>query len=485
MSEFEPVIGLEIHVQLNTKSKLFSSAANRFGDEPNKNISEVCTGQPGSLPVLNEEALYKAVQFGLAVDANIQKYCCFDRKSYFYPDSPRNYQITQFFKPIIIGGTIRADVDGVTKEFQIDRAHLEDDAGMLKHFTNFSGVDYNRAGDPLLEIVSKPCMHSAKEAVAYAMSIKAIMQYINASDCNMEEGQLRMDVNVSVKKRSETKFRNKVEIKNMNSFTFMEMAIEAEIERQIKLYTDNPNADIFSLIKPSTYRFDPQKKELILMRSKESAEDYRYFPEPDIPPIILKNEYIQKAKAALPELPKDRFNRYIQNYKLSEYNASLLINDKPLCDYFEQALTDCLNPIALCNWITVEFVGRLKEKGTTLLSLNITPSNITSLVNMIEKNIITGKIAKSIADEMILNPKKTPQEIANSNPNYKPISDVSAIEPLIDQVLKENPQSVADYKNGKAKAFGFLVGQIMKLTKGQATPQIVNDLLKKKLDKRD
>ena len=479
---WEIIIGLEIHVQLNTKSKLFSSAANRFGDEPNTNITEVCTGQPGSLPVLNKEAVYKAVQFGLAVGANIENYSRFDRKSYFYPDSPRNFQITQFEKPIITGGIVIADVEGKTKHFEIDRAHLEDDAGMLKHFSSFAGIDYNRAGVPLIEIVSKPVIHSAKEASSYAMAIKAIMQYINASDCNMEQGHLRMDANISVRPKGETIYRNKVEIKNMNSFNFLEMAIEAEIRRQILTYTENPNSDIYKLIEPSTYRFDPQKKQNILMRKKETAEDYRYFPEPDIPPIVLTEEYIENVRKNLSELPHDRFNRYVKDLKLSEYNASILINDKSLSDYFEESLKTSSNAKALCNWITVEFAGRLKEKGLTLISLGISPSNVAKLVNLIDNNTITGKIAKSVADDMILSPDKDPEIIVKKNPNYQPISDTSSIEPIVDQVLKDNPQSIEDYKNGITKAFSFLVGQVMKLTKGKASPQIVNDLLKKKID---
>lgn len=286
--KWEAVIGLEIHVQLNTKSKLFSPAPNHFGDEPNVNITEICTGQPGSLPVLNEEAVRKAVQFGLAVGATITNFSTFDRKSYFYPDSPRNFQITQFEHPIIKGGSITAEVEGKTMTFEISHAHLEDDAGMLKHFSQFAGVDYNRAGVPLIEIVSQPCMHSAKEASSYAKAIKAIFQYLDASDCNMEEGSLRFDANVSVRHQGEKKLRDKVEIKNMNSFAFLELAIDSEIKRQIDLYTQNKD------IEPGTYRWDQERKKTILMRKKEMAADYRYFPEPDLVPIVLTDETIQK-----------------------------------------------------------------------------------------------------------------------------------------------------------------------------------------------
>jgi len=480
--EWEPIIGLEIHVELNTKTKLFSSAPNRFGDEPNSNITEVCTGQPGALPVLNKEVIFKAVQFGLAVNAKIENYSSFDRKSYFYPDSPRNFQITQYRNPIITGGHIISNVDGEMKKFEIEHAHIEDDAGMLKHFTTFAGVDYNRAGVPLLEIVSKPVFRSSKEASSYAMSIKAIMQYINASECNMEQGHMRFDANVSVRLKGEPNLRNKVEIKNMNSFNFMELAIDAEIARQISIYSENPVQDKDKLIKPSTYRFDPQTKQNILMRSKESSDDYRYFPEPDLPPIVLTSDYINKTKELLPELPNERFNRYVKNFNLSEYNASLLVNEKKLSDYFEKAIENCNNPQAVCNWITIEFAGRLKEKGATLISLGIPPSHIAKLVSLIDTNTINGKIAKSVADDMIASPNKSPDVIVKQNPDYQPITDTSSIEPIVDRIIKANPDSIADYKNGKAKAFAFLVGQVMKETKGKADPSLVNDLLKKKID---
>ena len=476
---WEPIIGLEIHVQLSTKSKLFSSAPNHFGDEPNCNISTVCTGQPGALPVLNKEAVRKAILFGLAVGARIPKQCKFDRKSYFYPDSPRNFQITQYDQPIIEGGTVTADANGKTKRFQIHRAHLEDDAGMLKHFTTFGGVDYNRAGVPLLEIVSEPCIHSPKEASAYAMAIRAIMQYIGASNCNMEEGSLRIDVNVSVRRKGEVGLREKNEIKNMNSFLNMEIAIEAEIRRQIRAYTLKPHAK--DPINKGTYRFDLATKETIRMRSKEEAADYRYFPEPDIPPLILSDAYIQEVKASLPELPHQRYERYVHDLHLSEYNASVLINDKALSDFFEEALKTCPHASALCNWITVEFVGRLKDSGTKLHQTGISPAHIATLVNLIDSKEITGKIAKSIADDMLKDPSKDPKAILAANPDYQPLHDTGEIEPIVDEVLAENAQTVADFKAGKDRAFGYLVGQVMKRTKGKASPHIVNDLLTKKI----
>jgi len=478
---WQPVIGLEVHIQLNTKTKLFSSAPNRFGDEPNTNITDVCTGQPGTLPVLNKEVLKKAVQLGLALKSNISPFSRFDRKSYFYPDSPRNFQITQFDHPIILGGTISADVEGVTKSFAVNRAHIEDDAGMLKHFSTFAGVDYNRAGVPLIEVVSEACIHSSKEAVAYATALRAIMEYIDASDCNMEEGSLRFDANISVRLKTETTLRNKIEIKNMNSFHNMEMAIDSEIKRQIRLYSENPDADPKTIIQGGTYRFDLEKKETVLMRKKEAAEDYRYFPEPDLPPVFISASFIEEIKKDLPELPHERFKRYTEQLSLSQAAASTLINDRQMCLYFERAYASCPHAKNLCNWLIVEFTGRIKDSGRTLQAIGILPEHVASLVNMIEDGTITGKIAKCVADDMILSPGKDCRLIVKENPDYQPLQDTSSIEALIDQVLSENSQSVTDYKAGKTKAFAFLIGQVMKLCKGKASPTMVNEILTKKL----
>lgn len=478
---WEAVIGLEIHAELNTKSKLFSVAPNHFGDEPNTNITDVCTGQPGSLPVLNKEAVRKAVQFGCAINSKIAKFSKFDRKSYFYPDSPRNFQITQFDQPIVIGGMVIAEINGIEKSFTINRVHLEDDAGMLKHFTNFAGVDYNRAGVPLIEIVSEPCIHTAEEAVAYATAVKAILQYIDASDCNMEEGSLRVDANISVRMKGETGLRNKIEIKNMNSFSNMHMAIESEIKRQIREYMSHPNTPYDQVIKQSTYRWDPEKKETLLMRRKERADDYRYFPEPDLVPIVLTDAYIEEIRSSLPELPLQRERRYVSELGLSAHSAFVLTSDKPIADYFEEALKRCPNARSLCNWIIVEFAGRLKESGKNLLSLGIPPVQLAKLVNMIDKGTITGRIAKAVADEMVMHPEKDCEQIVAENPDFSPVSDQGEISAIIDQVLAANPQSIADFKAGKDKAFGFLVGQVMKQTRGKASPAVVNDLLNKRI----
>lgn len=481
---WEPVIGLEIHAQLNTKTKLFSRSLNRFGEEPNTLIDEVDTGQPGSLPILNKEAVRKAVQFGLAIKGQISPYSAFDRKSYFYPDSPRNFQITQFHHPLIRGGTLTCDVQGKTKHFQITEAHLEDDAGMLKHFTNFAGIDYNRAGAPLMEIVSEPMMHSPKDASAYAMGIRAILQYLNVADCNMEEGGFRMDVNISVRLRGEKELRPRIEIKNMNSFHNMELAIEAEVRRQIEAYSRTPHEDPTIAVQPGTYRFDFPSKKTILMRKKEAAQDYRYFHEPDLVPIMLKEEQIEEIRKTLPELPHERYLRYIADLQIPPDAASILVNDKYTSDFFEEALKMGGTPIAVCNWIIVEFSGRLKEKGITLKKSGLTSNNVGKLAALIKEGTITGKIAKLVADDMLADPEKDCEQIVKENPDYQPVQDTSLIEPIVDTVLSANAQSVADFKAGKAKAFAYLVGQVMKETRGKASPSIVNELLRKKIEEQ-
>lgn len=478
---WQPVIGLEIHVQLNTKTKLFASSVNSFGDEPNTNISCVCTGQPGTLPKLNKEAVNKAIKLGLALGSDVQQISFFDRKSYFYPDSPRNYQITQFHTPIIQGGSIEAEVNGITQSFSIKSAHLEDDAGMLKHFTNFAGVDYNRAGSALIEIVSEPCMHSADEAVAYATALKELMLHLDITDGNMEEGSLRMDVNISVRPEGSKELRNRIEIKNINSFSFMHMAINTEVKRQIAAYTSMPDASWDEIIPRSTYRFDTEKKETILMRTKEAAEDYRYFPEPDLPPLHIATKHIDSIRHALPELPRLRKARYHKDYGLSTQVVDTLLADPKLCHFFDEALKLCPHPKNLVTWILVEFAGRLKEINKTLFSAHITAKHIAELVLMIENKTITGKIAKTVADRMVAHPRLSPQQIVDADENLKPMNDTGSLEAIIDEVLKANPQSIIDFKNGKDKAFAFLVGQVMKLTKGTASPDLVNQLIKSKI----
>ncbi len=475
--EFDVVIGLEIHCQLNTKTKLFGREPNHYGAEPNTNIGYVDTGQPGILPVINKEAVKKAVAFGLAVGATINEISYFDRKSYFYPDCPFNYQITQFYHPLITGGSVTCDVDGATKTFTIEHTHMENDSGKLVHFPDFTGVDFNRSGAPLIEIVSDPCIKTPKEASAYASAIKSILEYMECSDCNMQEGHLRMDANISVRLKNETTLRPKAEIKNMNSFSNMELAIEAEIQSQIDFYRKHPN----QRIKTGTYRFDLEKQKTILMRSKESAEDYRYFPEPDLPPLVLDKSFIKEIKTNLKELPSIKKARFINELGLSEYFADLLIADKPLCDFFESGVNRCTNPKAFCNWVVVEFAARANELNIHVRDLGVSSQSISDLVGMIESGKITGKMAKEIADLMIKNPNLSIQDHVNSDVKFKPMGDLVVLEAMIDEIIKNNPESVTDYKNGKDKAFQFLVGQVMKKTQGSALPSIVKDMLTKKI----
>lgn len=481
--EWEPIIGLEIHAELNTKSKMFSRDRNSFGAEPNTNISEVSVALPGSLPVINKEAVKKAVQFGLSIGAKVNLVSQFDRKSYFYPDNPRNFQITQYETPIVVGGSVVAVVDGVEKEFQITRAHLEDDSGMLKHFTTFAGVDFNRAGVPLIEIVSEPCMHTPKEASAYAMAIKAILEYIDASDCNMEEGSLRFDVNISVRKKGEAGFRNKIEIKNMNSFSNLELAIDHEIFRQIKEYEAHPDKDPKQVITQSTHRWDPDLGQTVLMRKKECADDYRYFPEPDLLPLVLTQSYVEEIRKTLPELPLQKEKRYVETLGLAASQAFFITSDKKLADYFESALKTCAHAKNLANWIIVEFAGRLKEESLKVYETKIAPEHVSELVNLIEKGDIHGKIAKSIADDMAKAPGTKASELIAKNPDYQPLNDKAAIEALVDTVLAANKDSIDSFLAGRDRAFAFLVGQVMKATKGTASPQLVNELLKEKIAK--
>lgn len=480
---WEIVIGLEIHVQLATKTKLFTRSPNAFGAEPNTNIDPVDTGQPGTLPVLNKQAVEFAIAFGLAIGAEVMPYSTFDRKSYFYPDSPRNFQITQFQNPIIQNGSILCEIGGQSKHFGINRAHLEDDSGMLKHFSSFAGIDYNRAGVPLMEIVSEPMIHSPKEATAYATTLRAIMQYLGIANCNMEEGGMRMDVNISVRPKGEKTLRPRIEIKNLNSFSNMEMAIESEVRRQIIAYSQHPHEDFETVVSPGTYRFDLSTKQTQMMRSKENALDYRYFHEPDLPPVILTEEWIETIRKTLPELPHQRLKRYIEELKLPFDTAAILVAEKYNADFFEEALAIAKNPNAVANWIIVEFYGRLKEKGVPLKKSGIQSAHVGNLVDMIEKKIITGRIAKQVADDMLASPGKDSLTIVEENPDYRPVQDTSVIEPIVDRVLQDNPQSIADYHSGRTKALAYLVGQVMKETKGKASPDLVNKLIQDKIRK--
>lgn len=467
-----------MHAQLNTQTKLFSPALNRFGQEPNVDIHPVCSGQPGALPKLNREAVHKALRLGLALGSQINLQSRFDRKSYVYPDSPRNYQITQYFTPLILGGQIDCELDGSVRTFVIDRAHLEDDAGMLKHFSNFAGVDYNRAGIPLIEIVSRPDFRTSTEASAFVSALKLLMEYANISDCNMERGNLRVDANVSVRPAGTTALRNKVEIKNLNSLAAMRAALDSEIARQIRSYeTHEP-------VREATFRWDPDAQKTTLMRLKERAQDYRYFPDPDLPPLIVSQKLIDEVKESLPELPQQKKRRYMNELGLTRYSAETLLADRSIASYFEEALATApgIDPRALCNWITVEIAGRLSQEGLSIAQSGISPIAIAELVTLVTKGEITGKIAKSIADQFMVQRDLSPADYLRSNPHLRPVDNRSNLEPIVDAVLAENVQSIGDYYKGKQRAFGHLIGQVMAKSRGAAAPGVVHQLLKEKLE---
>lgn len=478
--QYESVIGLEVHVQLNTESKIFCGCSTRFGAEPNSQTCPVCTGMPGVLPVLNEEVLKKGIQAGLALNCEIAEYSKFDRKNYFYPDLPKAYQISQYDKPVCKNGYIDIMSNNETKRIGITRLHLEEDAGKLIHSedasNNVSFVDLNRTGTPLAEIVSEPDMRSGEEAYNYLTKIKSIVKYINVSDANMEEGSLRCDVNISVREVGAPKFGEKVEIKNLNSFKAVKAAINYEFERQ-KLLIETGEKN---LIIQETRLWDADRQETYSMRSKEDAHDYRYFPDPDLTPVVISREYIEKLKNELPELPDQKKTRFVNEFSLSEYDADVLTSVKQLADYYEQTVSKGANPKKAANWITSELMGQI-EDPEKIFSFPVQPDGIAELLKLVDNNTISGKIAKTVFRDMI-ETGKSPQKIIDEK-GLVQVSDTSAIEGIIDLVLKNNTQSVDDYRNGKEKALGFLVGQIMKESKGKANPQIVNELLLKKLNK--
>jgi len=477
--QYESVIGLEVHVQLNTETKIFCGCSTKFGAEPNSQICPVCTGMPGVLPVLNEEVLRKGVLAGLALNCEIAEYSKFDRKNYFYPDLPKAYQISQYDKPVCKNGYIDILSGGDIKRIGITRLHLEEDAGKLIHSddvtNNVSFVDLNRTGIPLAEIVSEPDMRTAEEAYNYLTKIKSIIKYINVSDANMEEGSLRCDVNISLREVGAPKFGEKVEIKNLNSFKAVKSAISYEYERQLSLIESGEK----NLIVQETRLWDADRQETYSMRSKEDAHDYRYFPDPDLTPVVLTQDYIQQLRNGLPELPDEKRNRFISEFNLSEYDADVLTSVKQLADYYEESVLKGANPKKAANWISSELLGQI-EDPEKIFSFPVKPSGIAELLMLVDNNTISGKIAKVVFKDMI-ETGNSPQKIIDEK-GLVQVSDSSEIESIIDVVLKKNQQSIDDYKNGKEKAIGFLVGQIMKESKGKANPQVVNELLLKKLN---
>ena len=475
---YQAVIGLEIHVQLKTKSKIFSGASTSFGNEPNTQACAIDLGLPGVLPVLNKEAVMMAIKFGLAVNAQIQNNSIFARKNYFYPDLPKGYQISQFEIPIVSKGSLKIRVGDDFKEIRITRAHLEEDAGKSIHdmFNNDSAIDLNRAGTPLIEIVSEPDMTSADEAVEYLKTIHTLVKYLDICDGNMQEGSFRCDANISLKKSTDTKLGIRAEIKNINSFKFVEQAINYEIERQSEIL------DSGGEIVQETRLYDPAKNQTRSMRSKEEANDYRYFPDPDLLPVHIDEQDIKSIKSTMPELPEEKRIRFMRDYSLSEYDASVLITDKNLSLYFESVVqSKKLEPKNVANWILTDLLGLANKNRTTINELPITPDRLEQLLIFVLDGIISNKQGKVVLEKM-WNTSKTPREIIDSE-GISQESNENEINKLVDKVLENHYKSVEEYMKGKDKLFGFFIGEVMKESKGKANPKIVNKILRERLKK--
>ena len=476
--KFETTIGLEVHVQLNTKSKIFSAAATAFGAKPNTQACAVDLGLPGVLPVLNENAVRMAIMFGLAVNAKIENNSIFARKNYFYPDLPKGYQISQYEIPIVSGGSVEIDTGEIKKIIRITRAHLEEDAGKSIHdlFPNESAIDLNRAGTPLIEIVSEPDMVSAKEAVSYLKTIHSLVRYLEISDGNMQEGSFRCDANISLKEEGATELGTRAEIKNLNSFKFVEQAINYEIKRQGKILLNNEK------VTQETRLYDPQKNETRPMRSKEEANDYRYFPDPDLLPVEITEETLAKIRENMPELPNEKKSRFVNQYKLNEYDIDILLSDKSLSSFFETILrANDLDPKFTANWIITELLALANKYSVLPQDVRITARDFADLLLSIKNNEISSKQGKLVLEKM-WETGDNPNSIVKSE-GLSQISDEDELNKLVDNVLKNHYKSVEEYKNGKEKLFGFFVGAVIQQSKGKANPQIVSKILKDKLKK--
>ena len=475
--DYEVIIGLEVHAELSTKTKIFCSCPTEFGGAPNTQTCPICMAMPGTLPVLNEKVVEYAVKAGLATNCEISKSSKNDRKNYYYPDLPKSYQISQYDKPLCENGKVEIETKNGKKVIRIERIHIEEDAGKLNHddFGGGSLVDLNRAGVPLIETVSRPDMRSAEEAESYLKKLKSIFEYIEVSDCKMQEGSLRADVNVSVRKKGETKLGTRTEMKNMNSFRSIVRAIEYEIDRQINVLEEGGK------IEQETLRWDDVSGKTFSMRDKEDAQDYRYFPDPDLVAIKLSEEYIENIKNSLPELPESRKERYLKEYQLSEKDANLITSSKYLSDLFENAVEVCQNPKAVNNWIISDILRILNETEMEPIEIPFDAKQLGKLVILIDKGTISSSIGKKVLTELFENPRD-PEEIIKEK-GWIQISDEGAIKEVVLKVLEANPQSIADYKGGKDKALGFLVGQAMKETKGKANPQMLNKMFLEELNK--
>ncbi len=474
--EYETVIGLEVHVELATKTKIFCGCSTAFGGAPNTHTCPVCTGMPGSLPVLNKQVVEYAIGVGLATNCSITQYCKFDRKNYFYPDNPQNYQISQLYLPICRNGHVDIEVDGVKKAVGIHEIHMEEDAGKLVHdeWENTSLVDFNRSGVPLIEIVSEPDMRSADEVIAYLEKLRLIIQYLGASDCKLNEGSMRADVNLSIREVGATEFGTRTEMKNLNSFKAIARAIEAEKVRQIDIIESGKE------VVQETRRWNDDKEYSYAMRSKEDAQDYRYFPEPDLVPISISDEWIAKIKDAQPEFRDEKKVRYKEEYDLPEYDIDIITNSKHLADIFEETISITNKPKEVSNWLMGDTMKLLKSEEKSVEDISFSPKNLARLIDIIDEGKINRTMAKEVFENIFKDDVDPDKYIEEHDMGM--VSDDGALKTTIEEIVANNPQSVADYKGGKTKAMGFLVGQTMKAMKGKADPASVNKILKGILD---
>ena len=477
--QYETVIGLEVHVELATRTKIFCSCSTEFGGAPNTHTCPVCTGMPGSLPVLNKKVVEYAVAIGLATNCEITRVCKFDRKNYFYPDNPQNYQISQLYLPIARNGYVEIEAGSTKKKIRIHEMHMEEDAGKLIHdeWDDTSLVDYNRSGVPLVEIVSEPDMRSADEVIAYLEKLRTIIQYLGASDCKLQEGSMRADVNLSVRETGAKLFGTRTEMKNLNSFKAIARAIEGERERQIELLEAGKS------VVQETRRWDDNKESSYAMRSKEDAQDYRYFPEPDLVPIVISDQWLEQIRARQPELRSEKLERYKKEFDIPEYDAEIITGSRHMADLFEKASAICGKPKKVSNWLMVETLRLLKDRGMEPEDLAFSPENLAKLVNLTESRAINSSVAKEVFEKIF--EEDVDPEVYVEEHGLKTVNDEGALEEALKKVIADNPQAVEDYRGGKEKALGALVGQTMKAMKGKADPGIVNQRLREIIRSKD
>nr|WP_302141023.1 Asp-tRNA(Asn)/Glu-tRNA(Gln) amidotransferase subunit GatB [uncultured Schaedlerella sp.] len=473
--QYETVIGLEVHVELATRTKIFCGCSTAFGAAPNTHTCPVCTGMPGSLPVLNRQVVEYAMAIGLATNCRITRVCKFDRKNYFYPDNPQNYQISQLYLPIARDGYVEIEAGDTKKKVRIHEMHMEEDAGKLIHdeWDDTSLVDYNRSGVPLVEIVSEPDMRSAEEVIAYLEKLRQIIQYLGASDCKLQEGSMRADVNLSVREAGSSQFGTRTEMKNLNSFKAISHAIEGERERQIELLEEG------KAVIQETRRWDDNKESSYAMRSKEDAQDYRYFPEPDLVPIVISDEWIEAVKSRQPELRTEKLERYKKEFDIPRYDAEIITESKSMADLFEAATAICKKPKKVSNWLMVETMRLMKEHGMEPEDLRFSPENLAKLIDLADAGVVNSSVAKEVF-EKVFSEDVDPEQYVEEH-GLKTVHDEGALKAVLEQVIADNPQAVSDYRGGKEKALGALVGQTMKAMKGKANPGMVNQMLREML----